>query len=324
MCSMMYSQLGKILEGLQEEFFSSKKQVDFAKAFERISARYRAESGFFLQTEEERKAYLFTRLPGTFSAVSKVLEELVARCPNLPIQSFLDVGAGPGTGMWAALELFNDLEKCTLLEKDRLFMELGKELVKRSSSSCIQKAVWKSCDIEKTFEVDSHDLVLLSYSIGELKESSWAPLLQILWKATNKALVIVEPGTPSGYAKLMKIREILKNLGGHIWAPCPHALSCPLLKGDWCHFSTRVPRSSIHRQLKSADLGYEDEKFSYLIFGKEAISPIQARVIRRPLKHSGHVELITCQEEGIKKEIYSKKDKETYKQRKKLDWGDSF
>lgn len=321
---MMYSQLGKILEGLQEEFFSSKKQADFAKAFERISARYRAESGLFLQTEEERKAYLFTRLPGTFSAVSKVLEEMVTKSSSLSIRSFLDVGAGPGTGMWAAHELFNDLEKCTLLEKDRLFMELGKELVKRSSSSCIRNAAWKSCDIEKSFEVDPHDLVLLSYSIGELKESSWLPLLSTLWKATSKAIVIVEPGTPSGYAKLMKIREILKSLGGYIWAPCPHLSPCPLLKGDWCHFSVRVPRSSLHRQLKSADLGYEDEKFSYLIFGKEPVPPIQARIIRRPLQHSGHVELMTCQGEGIKKEVYSKKDKEIYKQRKKLEWGDSF
>ncbi|MES2199397.1 MAG: small ribosomal subunit Rsm22 family protein, partial [Chlamydiota bacterium] len=315
---MMHSQLGKILEGLQEEFFSSKKRADFAKAFERISARYRAESGLFLQTEEERKAYLFTRLPGTFSAISKVLEEMIVRCPSLSIWSFLDVGAGPGTGLWAASELFSDLTKCTLLEKDRLFMDLGKELAKRASSSSIQKATWKSCDVEKTFEVEPHDLVLLSYSIGELKEASWLPLLSTLWNATNKVIVIVEPGTPSGYAKLMKIREILKNFGGHIWAPCPHVLACPLLKGDWCHFSVRVARSSMHRHLKSADLGYEDEKFSYLIFGKEPISSFQARVIRRPAKHPGHLELITCQESGLKKEVYSKKDKETYKRRKKL------
>ncbi len=321
---MRHSELGIILEGLQEEFFSSKKQADFAKAFERISTRYRAESGFFLQTEEERRAYLFTRLPGTFSAISKVLEELTIRCPNLFVESFLDVGAGPGTGMWAASEFFKDLIKCTLLEKDRLFMELGKELAKRSTLALIQNATWKNCDVEKSFEIEAHDLTLLSYSIGELKEASWLPLLRALWGATRKAIVIVEPGTPSGYAKLMKIREILKSLGGYIWAPCPHALACPLLKGDWCHFSVRVPRSSIHRQLKSADLGYEDEKFSYLIFGKEPMDSFQARVIRRPLQHSGHVELVTCQEEGIKKEIYSKKDKETYKQRKKLEWGDSF
>jgi ribosomal protein RSM22 (predicted rRNA methylase) len=134
----------------------------------------------------------------------------------------------------------------------------------------------------------------------------------------------VEPGTPSGYAKLMKIREILKDLGGFLWAPCPHSLPCPLLKGDWCHFSVRVSRTSLHRQLKSADLGYEDEKFSYLIFGKEPIAAFQARVIRRPAKHSGFVELMTCQKDGIKKEVYSKKDKEIYKQRKKLEWGDSF
>ncbi|MBS0627530.1 MAG: rRNA methyltransferase, partial [Verrucomicrobia bacterium] len=272
---MIHSELGRVLEDLQEEFFSLKKQADFAKAFERISARYRSESGFFLQTEEERKAYLFTRLPGTFSAISKVLEEMLVRCPDLSIQSFLDVGAGPGTGMWAVSEFFQDVTKCTLLEKDRLFMDLGKELAKRSSTSFIQKALWKNCDVEKLSEVESHDLILLSYSIGEMKEEFWPFFLSVLWKSTNKALVIVEPGTPSGYAKLMKIREILKGLGGFLWAPCPHINPCPLLKGDWCHFSVRVPRTSLHRQLKSADLGYEDEKFSYPIFRKKPVSAFQ-------------------------------------------------
>lgn len=320
----MDSELGKLLESLEEEFFSSKKQADFAKAFERISARYRAEVGLFLQTEEERKAYLFTRLPGTFSAVYKVLEEMTFRCPSLNVESFLDVGAGPGTGMWATFERFPGLARCTLLEKDKLFMELGKELAKRSSAPIIQEAVWKNCDVEKLSDLEPHDLTLLSYSIGEMKEQAWPALLSTLWKCTKKALVIVEPGTPSGYAKLMKIREIMKNLGGYLWAPCPHMNTCPLLKGDWCHFSVRVPRSSFHRKLKSADLGYEDEKFSYLIFGKEPIAFFQARVIRRPLKHSGYMELITCQKEGINKETYSKKDKEIYKLRKKIEWGDSF
>lgn len=319
---MIGSQIGKILEILEEEFLSSKKRNDFVKAFERISTRYRAQSGLFLQTDEERKVYLFTRLPGTFSAISKVLEEMQSRCPDLRIESLLDVGAGPGTGMWAASEVFSSLMKCTLLEKDLHFMRLGQDLVKKSNSECILKSSWKNFDIEKPLEIDPHDLVLLSYSIGEIKEIAWKSLLSSLWKATKKALVIIEPGTPVGYARLMKMREVLKSEGAYLWAPCPHSLACPLDKNDWCHFSVRVPRTSLHRQLKSAELGYEDEKFSYLIFGKDPISPFHSRIVRHPIKHSGFVELVTCQDKGIIKEVYSKKNKELYKIKKKLEWGD--
>jgi ribosomal protein RSM22 (predicted rRNA methylase) len=178
--------------------------------------------------------------------------------------------------------------------------------------------------MEKAFSAPLSDLVVLSYSIGETDESSWPDLCKRLWGTTNKALVIIEPGTPKGYGRLMKLRSMMLSLGAYLWAPCPHSLPCPLERGDWCHFPARVARSSLHRKLKSADLGYEDEKFSYLVFGKRPIISYKARVIRKPLLHSGWLECITCQESGVKKEVFSKKEGEEYKKKKKLEWGDNF
>ncbi len=121
---------------------------------------------------------------------------------------------------------------------------------------------------------------------------------------------------------MMKLRDILLDLGGFIWAPCPHHLKCPLLDGDWCHFPARVQRTSLHRKLKSADLGYEDEKFCYLIVGKEPCETYQGRILRYPIKHSGHVDVTLCQKEGVQKKVFSKRDKEKYRVIKKLNWGD--
>ncbi len=317
------SQLEEVLHGFQETLLNRYKQGSLVKAFERISERYRRESGCFLQTEEERWVYLFTRLPATFAVALKVFEELKARCPILNPQSLLDVGAGPGTGMWAASEVFEKtLEKCTLIENDVHFLSMGKEIASKSSFSWVQKANWNLSDMTRSLPVESHDITIVSYSLGETEESIWSNLLKTLWTSTQKALVIIEPGTPKGYRRMMKFRDLLIELGGFLWAPCPHHQACPLTVGDWCHFSARVQRTSLHRKLKSGDLGYEDEKFCYLIVGKEPCASYQERIIRYPMKHTGYVEVTLCGKEGIEKKIFSKKDKEKYKHIKKLSWGD--
>src|SRR3989339_287493 len=147
---MFHSQLEEVLHHFQEKLLSTYKKGSLTKAFERISDRYRKEEGDFLQTDEERWAYLFTRLPATFAVALKVFEELQARSPDLEIHTLLDVGAGPGTGMWAASEVFGKtLSLCTLLEKDPHFSGMGKLLAKESSFPWVQTANWKMADMKE-------------------------------------------------------------------------------------------------------------------------------------------------------------------------------
>ena len=107
-------------------------------------------------------------------------------------------------------------------------------------------------------------------------------------------------------------------------APCPHENACPMSGGNWCHFAERLPRTSAHRQLKGADLGYEDEKYSYVVFARQPSALPGARVLRHPRKHSGHVELELCRPDGLRREAVSRKQGARYKQARKLDWGDTF
>ena len=93
--------------------------------------------------------------------------------------------------------------------------------------------------------------------------------------------------------------------------------------GDWCHFSQRVERTSQHRQLKGGALGYEDEKFSYLVAAKSASPSTGARIVRHPGKHSGHVQLALCTAEGkIENRTITRSSKEAYKRARKAEWGD--
>ena len=85
------------------------------------------------------------------------------------------------------------------------------------------------------------------------------------------------------------------------------------IPGQWCHFAARVERTSIHRRIKRASLGHEDEKFSYVIFSRNPASRADSGVIRHPLKHTGHVNPQLCVQAGLKVETVSHKQKDLYR-----------
>ena len=71
-------------------------------------------------------------------------------------------------------------------------------------------------------------------------------------------------------------------------------------------------------------MGYEDEKFSYVIASKKVVPLPESRIIRHPQHHSGHIDLVVCCQKGLEKKIISKKQKSLYKQTRKSQWGDIF
>ena len=107
-------------------------------------------------------------------------------------------------------------------------------------------------------------------------------------------------------------------------APCPHERACPLVEPDWCHFSVRLNRSRDHMRMKGGTLGYEDEKFSYLIVGRAGTGArAEGRVLRRPEENKFSVTLAVCAEEGLEQRVIPSRDKPAFKRAKKLDWGDA-
>ncbi|HMC61129.1 MAG TPA: small ribosomal subunit Rsm22 family protein, partial [Candidatus Solibacter sp.] len=170
-----------------------------------------------------------------------------------------------------------------------------------------------------------HDLVMAAYSLGELGQPKyverWA---ELLWRAARVALVVIEPGTPRGYSLSLGIRDQLLKAGAHMAAPCPAAMACPLTPPDWCHFAARVERSSLHRRIKDAELGYEDEKFSYVALAREPVALPRARIIRRPRHAPGLIELRTCTPAGLGAEPVGKRDREAYRAARHAGWGDAL
>jgi ribosomal protein RSM22 (predicted rRNA methylase) len=279
-----------------------------------------------IATEAHRAAYLAVRLPATYAAIRRVFAEINLRAPAAEITSLLDLGAGPGTALFAAAEEFHDLQHATLVESDSNWLALGKRLAEQSEWTAVQQAQWLKQDLRSGLNCDKHDLVVISYTLGELPQAAQEAVFRKAWNCTNKFLVIIEPGTRRGFTAINTARSSLLANAAAIVAPCPHHFACPMAaSGDWCHFSQRVERTSLHRQLKGGDLGYEDEKFSYIVAGKSNASPIAARIVRHPRKHSGHVQLVLCTSTGqIENRTITRSSKASYKQGRKAEWGDSW
>ena len=104
---------------------------------------------------------------------------------------------------------------------------------------------------------------------------------------------------------------------------------CDIPEDDWCASSVRVQRTKIHKYLKNAEIGYEDEKFSYIAIAKENIDFIKRkdnvrRILRHPKIENGRILVKTCLNGEIKEEIITKKNKEEFKTLKKKNIGDMF
>lgn len=301
-------QLPEELQSAIEQVVQNSSSNALRKAREVLTSTYKEgrTSRTIFSDESTRLAYLAARMPATYAAVHKVLQ----RAPSLG-SHLLDLGAGPGTASWAALDLFPSLPKITLIEQSKEAIALGKAL---NSDTRLQ---WLQQSLDQPFP--AADTAVLSYVINELDDP--AKVIARCWDAVS-LLIIVEPGTPKAFQMMRKVRQQLIDLKGHIIAPCPHALACP---NDWCHFSARVERSRLHRQLKEGTLNYEDEKFCYLIASKTPVTQAENRILRHPLKQSGHVRLSICASSGqLEERVVTRKDKELYRKARDAEWGDSM
>jgi ribosomal protein RSM22 (predicted rRNA methylase) len=297
-----------------------------AQASAQLTEHYKAAdfSNPAVASEAHRAAYLAVRMPATYAAICRVFAEIKLRAPQTEIASLLDLGAGPGTALFAAAEQFPQLRQVTLVEADAGWISVGKHLAGQSESMAIQQAQWLKQDLRSGLSCEKHDLVVISYTLGELPQATAEDILNKAWKCAGKFLVLVEPGTRRGFAAINAARSSLIANAANIVAPCPHHLTCPMAAvGDWCHFSHRVERTSQHRQLKGGALGYEDEKFSYVVADKNSLLSVGARIVRHPSKHSGHVQLVLCTAEGkIDNQTVTRSSKEAYKRARKAEWGD--
>jgi ribosomal protein RSM22 (predicted rRNA methylase) len=179
--------------------------ADLARASETLSQRYRAElqdGRLHLSDDMAARAYLTTRLPATFAAISAALAAVAEARPDFAPRNVIDAGAGPGTATWAATQRWDSLEDATLVEASPAIRAVGERL-----ELPLGRINWMAGRLDATLCLPPRDLVLLAYVLDELPEAARAPLVGRLWALTGDTLVIVEPGTPAGWRRILHARD---------------------------------------------------------------------------------------------------------------------
>ncbi|AQS41183.1 MAG: Methyltransferase [Candidatus Tokpelaia hoelldobleri] len=312
------------LRAAVEQCLNNTTIEELSQASEGLSKRYRAETRdgrMHIADRTAAGAYLAARLPATYAATHCALSALAQQFEDFAPATLFDAGAGPGTALFAASALFPTLTHAILYEQSTDIIALGRNLCRETVPFPV---IWQQGDFSSLVNSSQSqaELVTLAYVLGELAENQQVRLADFLWQITSGAFVIIEPGTPAGWQRLLRIRNNLLLQGAFIAAPCPHSAPCPLAAPDWCHFSVRLARSRLHRQTKQGTIGWEDEKFIYMAFTRQKPENLTSRVIAPPRKTAAGVSLKLCNPDGTMAcPAFAKRDKQTWKSVRKATWG---
>jgi ribosomal protein RSM22 (predicted rRNA methylase) len=303
-------------------------QQELAASVERLISRYRdphPASTPILASAAGTTAYAAYRMPATWGAARSALAQFAKLAPGFRPKTLLDVGGGTGAAAWAATELFPSLTEATVLDQVTEALQLGRKLAEHANSPALRSARWRRGVFADLGDLGKADLVTVSYVLSELSEAEQADLVART-AVGSETFAVIEPGTPDGHSRILGARDVLIGAGLTIVAPCPHQGRCPLAEGaDWCHFSVRINRSSLHRRIKGGELGYEDEKFSYVVAARKVHETAPGRILRHPLKRKGLVSLQVCtQSEGVAQTLVSKRQGKTYRRARDVEWGGSW
>jgi ribosomal protein RSM22 (predicted rRNA methylase) len=267
-------------------------------------------------------AYVTTRVPATFAANIRAMTLVREVMPDFAPASLLDLGAGPGTATWAALQSWSSLKDIALCERDPRFAELASMVNAQSDQPPLQMSRILRMHEAQLPLTEKADLVVSSYMLAELPLEAMADVALRMWSRTNTMLLLIEPGTPRGFARLRVVRDQFLKQRAHIVAPCTHQLACPMANDDWCHFKVRLQRSRDHMHAKQATVPFEDEPFSYLALSRESPAHTGARVLTPPLISKVQAQLRVCENGKVEERLIAARDKPEYKRAKKVQWGD--
>ncbi|CAK81774.1 unnamed protein product (macronuclear) [Paramecium tetraurelia] len=249
-------------------------------------------------------SYFLRKVPGSFAVGQKIMTEIQKRNPNFNPKSMLDYGSGIGTWAWSFKKLYPDVKNVVCVEPNVYMRKLGKFVTQDYIKDV---KFYESLSHTLELSYDYFDFISIAYVLEEINHPEARLLaLQSLWAklSDDGVMVLVCPGSPTGFRFVNDFREWILKQKGVIVAPCQHQQTCPMAKEgfQWCHFKqmfTAWPKDVFPKYI------YENtavtEKFSYLAVSKKALvqeGQDWPRITFDPLKRGKHLILDMCTDQG--------------------------
>ena len=210
---------------------------DIRNAAERLSGRYRGEvrdGRFHLSDNLATSAYLATRLPATYAAIRASLSAVAEIRQEWEPQTLLDIGSGPGSVFWAAVDQWPSIERATMIEGCDPIRRVGEQLAQRAEAATdgLDRRRYSA----RTADARRRGPGAPVLCAGRARAGCHRASDRTAVAASRDVLLVVEPGTPAGWQRILLVRDRLIALGAHIVAPCTHAERCPARRAGLVSF----------------------------------------------------------------------------------------
>ena len=282
-------------------------------------------------------------LPAAYAQLWGAMRATRMRASAFHPTTMLDLGSGPGTALWTAVEHFPFLTSIHAYEREPAFISLGKILAQSSPHPAVRKTHWRQITLTGPLPLDpptiqnselriqnsKFDLIVIAHALNEMDPATRDAVVLSAWDHCSGLLLIVEPGTSAAFPVVLRARELLLSQGAYTIAPCAHNMPCPLptaAPNDWCHFPQRLQRPQFQRIAKEATAGWEEAKFSYAGMARFAPnSPIWGRLLHQPQQTKIGVDLtVSAADATIHHPHIPKRNRPLHKAASDLHWGDTL
>ncbi len=275
-------------------------------------------------------AYLSLRYPATYAQIASALEKIKERLPEWKPETVLDLGCGPGTGLFASHEVFPSITTATEVDREDAFLTIGETLARETNLP--MNVSWKKQTVAQWIAdagSPRYDLIIVANVINELPAPAVHDLLSKLAALSGGIVLLLEPGTPHGFKMIQSAAEKITKY---------RPLVAPYINGKlvqshdfWIHFPQRFIRPEFQRAVRSdmrdsnlAASDWEETKYSFVAFGDvtPAMHP-HAVAVGAPEIYHGYLTVRLLTESGIETVKVMKRHKEQYRFAKNLSWGDT-
>lgn len=292
---------------------------------EQYTKRDKPHNRVALKTTNDVLAYAAMRIPATYAQIYSALADIQELVPSWQPKNLLDLGSGPGTGTWAAREVWPMIQESLSIDQHMDFLRLGQQI---ASDANLPPMHWEQHDLRKGFATDkTFDIAIIANVLNELSPANADKLIGQALNVCTGVLVIIEPGTPFGFSITQNAARKLAK-AGHLLAPYIYNSFVPS-EAYYLHFPQRFIRPEFQRRIRQhmrdASLmasDWEETKYAYTIISRlPAEREPWGRCVGPIEQQKGFVEVPVLTKEKIETIKVLKRHREQYTFAKDLAWG---